>query len=86
MKNLNELLQRYTTIKTPHATIIKTFCTAVEDILQISLKEKNISISKNTIWIQAPSSIKNEIKIHQKEILKYIHTKTGGTHTPTSIF
>ncbi len=86
MKNLNDLLKRYTQIQTPHATIKKAFVKAVEDIIELELSTEDITISKNTVWVQAPSAIKNEIRLNQREILEHVSAEIGDSHALTSIF
>lgn len=86
MKTLGDLLSHYKNLKTPHATLCKVFITSVEKLLDITLEEKDVRIHKSIISIQAPSVIKNEIRLHQKELLSEVHAQLGEHQSITAIF
>lgn len=86
MKTLSDLLARYKNLKTPHATIRKAFIKSVEKITDITLEEQNVNIRKSIVTVQAPSVIKNEIRLNQKEILTEVSAEVGDTHALTAIF
>ena len=86
MKTLGDLLFHYKNLKKPHATLRKVFIVSVEKLLDITLEEKDVKIQKTIISIQAPSVIKNEIRLHQSEILSEVHTELGENKSITAIF
>lgn len=86
MKTLGDLLSRYKNLKTPNGTLRKVFIESVEKILDITLKEKDIKIQKTIISVNAPSVIKNEIRLNQKEIITEIHNELGENQSITAIF
>ncbi len=85
MKSLTSLLARYTHIQAPDATLKRAFIKAVENILEVSLDEKDITISKNTVFIHAPSVIKHEIRVNQQEILKEVGKEVSNTTALTAV-
>lgn len=86
MKTLKNLLVRYAHIQAPDATIKKAFVSAVENILEITLDVKQVSINKKTAHISAPSAIKSEIRLSQKEILQNVSEEVGDKNALTAIF
>lgn len=85
MKSLTTLLERYTHIQAPDATLKKAFVKAVEDIVEINIEVKDITISKTTIFLNAPSAVKSEIRINQREILTKVAQDVGNSKVLTAI-
>jgi hypothetical protein len=86
MKTLHNLLQRYANIQPPDATLKKVFVSTVEDVVGVTIEVTQISIHKKTARINAPSVVKNEIRLNQKKILERVSSEFGDTNALTAIF
>lgn len=85
MKGIKDLLARYAHIRAPDATRKKVFVDVVEQELGISLTVRQVSIDNHTVYISAPSVIKNEIKLNQRRILKKVNEAVHDVHALTSV-
>ena len=74
-------------LKPPQGSIVKEVIEVVGDITGISLEKSQIKYSVHTkvISIQAPSLIKQEIKLHQDDILIHLKARLGINNAPTLI-
>lgn len=86
MKTLQNLLERYAHIQAPDTTIKKAFIKAVEEIVDFSLTKKDIKINNKTVHVNAPSVVKNEIRLYQQDIMKKISEEIGDKNAITAIF
>ncbi len=79
MNPLQNFLSKYKNIKLPHKTIKKSVIKAIVSTIHIHIQEEEITIQKNNIKIKAPSVVKQEIKLHKKEILNEINKEASNT-------
>jgi len=86
MKTLKNLLSRYSHIQAPNATIKKAFIKVVEEVIGIPIALTQVEIHKKTARLSAPSVVKNEIRLHQKEILEKVSVEVGDKYALTAIF
>lgn len=86
MKTLQDLLKRYAHIEAPDATLKKVFIQSVEKVIDITLEPSQVRIHKKTVCVEAPSVVKNEIRINQKEILGLVSEEVADTDALTAIF
>lgn len=86
MKTLSKLLEKYTSIQPPHATVKKTFIKTVDKVLDIHIDEQNVKVKGTTVILSVPSVVKNEIRLHQNDILTALAEELGSAETVRSIF
>lgn len=86
MKELGKLLKRYAHIQAPQSTLKKAFIKSVEDTIGITLTKKDIDITRTIVKLHTSSTIKNEIRFNQKEILERVVQEVGDKNALTSIF
>jgi len=74
-------------LKPPQGSVIKEVIEVIIDLTGITLENKQIKYSIHTkiISIQAPSLIKQEIKLKQDEILLHLKARLGINNTPNLI-
>jgi len=83
---VSSLFEKYKQrLKPPQGSVIKEVIEVVEDITGIILENSQIKYSIHTkvISIQAPSLIKQEIKLKQDEILIHLKARLGVNNIPT---
>ena len=83
---VSSLFEKYKKrLKPPQGSVIKEVIEVVEDITGIILENSQIKYSIHTkvISIQAPSLIKQEIKLKQDEILIHLKARLGVNNIPT---
>ena len=74
-------------LKPPQGSVINKVIEVIEDITGITLEKTQIKYSIHTkvISLNAPSLIKQEIKLKQDEILIHLKARLGVINTPTLI-
>jgi hypothetical protein len=86
---ISNLFEKYkVTLKAPQGTVVKEVIEVIEDITGVTLQTKYIkyAVTTKTISITAPSTLKQEIKIHQAEILLHLKARLGEQNVPKVIF
>lgn len=84
MEQIQALLKRYAHIQAPEKTIREAVIAVVREVVGISLGSEDVDVKKKTIRIHAPSVLKNEIRLHQQDILECLK-KELNKDAPTSI-
>lgn len=77
LTKISALFAKYhATLKPPQATVERAVCTAINERVGCSLHNEQIryTVSTKTIYISAPSVLKQEIRLHIPEILAEIRT------------
>ena len=75
MKNISELLKRFKNLKVPDESVRKEFQRMVFEKYSIEIPFSKIKIQNNVIYFSAPSVLKQEIKLDERDILKKINKK-----------
>ena len=86
---ISSLFEKYkVTLKAPQGTVVKEVIEVIEDITGVKLQTKYIkyAVTTKTISITAPSTLKQEIKLHQAEILLHLKARLGERSVPKVIF
>jgi hypothetical protein len=78
MKKISDIFKRYKSIAPPDNLIKDVIIEVIEYTLSFTLTRKDISINKNTAYINTRSVIKREISFKKKEILQKINSKLEG--------
>ena len=73
MKNLNILLSKFKNIKAPDISARKAFINIIEEMYGIKLDLKDVKVFNNTIFYNASSTIKAELKLNEVTILDKIN-------------
>ena len=69
IKSINQLFDKYKKqLIAPQSSVVKAFCEVVADLYNLEVKTKEVTYStySKTISLKTPSTLKNEIKLHQK--------------------
>lgn len=88
IKPLNNLFDKYKKIlKAPQGSVVQAFCEVVEDVLSISITPEQVSYSvhNKTVSLQTPGAIKNEIKLHERDLLNHMKGRLGEKSAPSKI-
>ena len=85
MKTLNSLIEKYAHIQAPDKTLKKAFIKSVEQVTGIEIDIKSIEIFKKTVKVSAPSVIKTEIRLNQRDILTNVAEEVGDKNALTAI-
>ncbi|MEM9336753.1 MAG: hypothetical protein AAGA35_02785 [Patescibacteria group bacterium] len=88
LKKVSDLFDKYKQILIPpQKTVEKAFTEVVEEVLEITIDQKLVSYtpSTNTIGLTVPSVIKQEIKLHQQEVLTHVVGRLGDRYKNLSI-
>lgn len=86
---ISDLFEKYkVTLRAPQGIVVKEVIEVVTDLTGITLQSKYIkyAVSTKTISITAPSIVKQEIKMHQAEILLHLKARLGEKSVPKIIF
>ena len=86
---ISDLFKKYTDVlKAPQGTVVKEVIEVIADLTGITLNKKYIkyAVSAKTVSITAPSIIKQEIKLHQAEILIHLKARLGEKSAPKLLF
>ncbi len=77
LTKIGDLFAKYrATLQPPQATVERAVCTAINERVGCSLESRQIryTVATKTIYISAPSVLKQEIRLHIPEILAEIRT------------
>jgi|GEM_PF-2138200 hypothetical protein len=88
MKHLGSLFAKYQdTFKPPQATVQKKAVLVIADLLQIQLREDQLSYktTTRTLKINAPSVIRSEIIRRKPELLAVLQRELGVSNAPTDL-
>jgi hypothetical protein len=86
---VSALFEKYKVIlRAPQGTVVKEVIEVIADLTGITLDKKYIkyAVSAKTVSITAPSIVKQEIKLHQAEILIHLKARLGEKSAPKLIF
>lgn len=85
---IGNLLSKYrSNLQPPQASIEKAYIKAVDEVLGLSLTSNQVSytVATKTIFIQAPSIIKTEIKRKQPQILSALEKHLPNNSKPETV-
>lgn len=86
---VSDLFEKYKKVlKAPQASVVKEVIDVVNDLTGIKIDRKFIkyAVSSRTISITAPSVLKQEIKLHQGDILLHLRARLGDNSVPKIMF
>ena len=86
---VSALFEKYKTIlKAPQGTVVKEFIEVVHDLTSIKIDSKFIkySVATKTLSVTAPSALKQELSLHQAEIILHLKARLGEKNAPTVMF
>jgi hypothetical protein len=84
-----DLFEKYKKVlKAPQSSVVKEVIEVIADITGVTLGPKYIkyAVHSRTISITAPAILKQEIKLHQDEILIHLKARLGENSVPKIIF
>ena len=75
-------------LRAPESSVIKEVIEVITDLTGVTLSAKYIkyAVHSKTISITAPAILKQEIKLHQEEILIHLKARLGEKNVPKIIF
>lgn len=85
---ISSLFEKYKKIlRAPQESVITEMVVIIYEVTNITLKPKQISytVASRTLSIHAPSLMRQEIKFHEKTILKHASARLGGKNAPQVI-
>jgi hypothetical protein len=86
---VSDLFEKYKKVlKAPQSSVIKEVIEVITDLTGVTLQPKYIkyAVHSKTISITAPAILKQEIKLHQAEILIHLKARLGENSVPKIIF
>lgn len=86
---ISNLFEKYKrVIKAPQGSVIKEVIEVINDLTGITIDKKfmKYSVVTKTVSITAPAVLKQEIKLHQAEILIHLKARLGETSAPKIMF
>lgn len=84
-----DLFEKYKKVlRAPQSSVIKEVIEVISDITGVELTPKFIkyAVHSKTVSITAPAVLKQEIKLHQDEILIHLKARLGEASVPKIIF
>jgi len=84
-----DLFEKYKKVlRAPQSSVVKEVIEVISDLTGISISPKYIkyAVHSKTISITAPATLKQEIKLHQAEILLHLKARLGEASVPKIIF
>ncbi len=82
---LGSLFDKYkNNLKAPQKTVLEAFVEVVGDVISIKIKSSDCAynVSTRTLVFKGSSLIKQEIKMHQDEILMHLKGRLGEKSCP----
>lgn len=86
---VSDLFEKYKKVlRAPQSSVIKEVIDVITDLTGVTLSPKYIkyAVHSRTISLTAPAVLKQEIKLHQDEILIHLKARLGETNVPKIIF
>jgi len=75
LSKIKDILRKYT-LETPRDKIIKeAFCEIIKETFNHAISTKNISISRNVLYIKTHPTLKHEIHINKQDIINRLNKK-----------
>jgi hypothetical protein len=86
---VGDLFEKYKkSLKAPESTVVKEVVEVIADLTGVTLERRYLkySVVHKTISITAPSILKQEIKLHQTEIILHLKARLGERQAPKVLF
>jgi hypothetical protein len=86
---VSDLFDKYKKVlRAPQSSVIKEVIEVISDLTGVTLSPKYIkyAVHSKTLSITAPAILKQEIKLHQAEILIHLKARLGEKSVPKIIF
>lgn len=84
-----DLFEKYKKVlRAPQSSVIKEVIEVITDLTGVALSPKYVkyAVHSKTVSITAPAILKQEIKLHQEEILIHLKARLGEKSVPKIIF
>ena len=84
-----DLFEKYKKVlRAPQSSVIKEVIEVITDLTGVALRPKYVkyAVHSKTVSITAPAILKQEIKLHQEEILIHLKARLGEKSVPKIIF
>ena len=87
IKKISDLFERYKkTLIAPERAVIDCFVEVVDELFGITVSPNLVSYTPSTRTLTIKSSVlRNEVKLHQREILAHIKGRLGPKNAPHTI-
>ena len=88
MKRIGDLFEKYRTrFKAPQASVEKVCVEVIVELTgyMVTVNQVSYTVSTRTISVSVPSLLKNELRFHQREILKELKNRLGKDGCPIVI-
>lgn len=85
---VGSLFEKYATkLRPPERTVTTVVCEVIGDVMGYPIKENMVryKVSTKTIELKMPSILKQEVLMHQNEIMVHLKGRLGETHAPRTI-
>ena len=86
MRALKGLLQQYTNLKAPNAAVRNAFIQVVKEVIGVTLSEDMVVVKYKSVHLRAPATLKTEIQLHKKTILKKVQDTLSDPYCVTTIY
>jgi hypothetical protein len=77
MFEIKNLLERYKNFTVPSRASVKAVCAAIQEVLQITVQEKNVEVSRGIARVSLSGTEKSELLLRKNEVLALVRIKTG---------
>lgn len=75
LNKIKDILRKYT-LATPRDKIIKeAFCEVIKETFNNIISTKNISITRNILYIKTHPTLKHEIHLNKQDIIRRLNKK-----------
>ena len=83
VKFINSLFEKYKHLTPPNHYLKKAYQEILEEMFDVVVREQDIIIRGNTIFLTAPPALKSELFLHKQEVLKRVQDKISKTSNTT---
>lgn len=88
LKKINSLFDKYKKqLKAPESSVIKEVCEVIKDLTYLDIDKNQVTynVATKVVTLKIPSVLKQEILLHQKDILLHLKGRLGDKSAPGRI-
>ena len=88
MKQIGSLFERYQKVlKAPQASVEKELLVVIKEVCGYELQRTQVRyvVASRTVYIQAPSLLRSELRFYHARILETMHARLGSESAPKVI-
>ena len=78
MKGIGSFLSKFRHLTPPNQFIKKECISVIKDMFNIEIKEENMSVRNNIIYINTSSTVKSELFIRKESLLRELSRRIAG--------